>query len=338
MEYSLLGRSGIEVSRYCLGTVNFGALGNPDHEECVRITHASFDAGINFIDTADFYGNGEAERIVGKAIVGRRDDVVLASKFCSSMPNSGTDRNRKGSSRRWIVRAVDESLRRLGTDYIDVYQQHHFDEDTAIEETLSALSDLVHQGKVRTIGSSNFPAERLVEAQWISERWGYERFRCHQAPYSLFRRRVERGILPTCSRYGLGAITWGPLNGGWLSGHIRTPGDLSRSHRFDHVTRRTDDLGVGSAVNRRRFDLLEQLFALAAEAETPLSHLAMAFVQEHLGVTSVIIGPRTMEQLDDSFGRCRPAPQHGSPRRDRWHARTRSRPLRRNTGFSKAAA
>jgi len=302
MEYSVLGRTGIEVSRLCLGTVNFGVLGNDDHKDCARIINAALDAGINLIDTADFYGQGESEEIIGSAIAHRRDEVVLASKFFSPMPLSDKSRNRKGASRRWIVTAVEESLRRLRTDYLDLYQQHHFDDTVALEETLSALSDLVHQGKVRVLGTSNFPVEQLVESQWASERRGYERFRCHQAPYSLFLRGIERGVLSTCLRHGIGVLTWGPLNGGWLSGRYGTADDLSDSHRFAKVTRRINDLDATSQVNVRRFELVARLQTLADEAGLSVGHLAMAFAQEHPAVDSVIIGPRTMDQLKDTLG------------------------------------
>src|SRR3954471_13191283 len=222
MELRTLGQTGITVSRHCLGAMMFGAMGNRDHDECVRIIHAALDAGINFIDTADVYSNGESEEIVGRAIKGRRDEVVLATKFFAAMPGADGDAtNRQGASRRWITRAVEDSLRRLDTDYIDLYQQHRFDSSTAQEESLSALTDLVREGKVRAIGSSTFPAERIVEAQWVADRLGLERYRCDQSPYSLFRRSIERSVLPTCRRYGMGVIIWSPLDGGWLSGRYR---------------------------------------------------------------------------------------------------------------------
>ena len=313
MEYTYLGRTGIEVSRCCLGTANFGALNNANHDECIQITRAALDAGINVIDTADFYNNGEAEEIVGRAIAGRRDEVVLASKYSAPMPTKGSDRNRKGASRRWIMQAVEASLRRLNTDHLDIYQQHNFDDQTAIDETLSALSDLVHQGKVRAIGTSNFQADQLVEAQWSAERWGYERFRSHQATYSLIRRGIERSVLPVCDRYGIGTMTWGPLNGGWLSGRFQTPEDLAgstrfRKHQLIYAGRGSAEGNRGASVldpdndvNRRRFELVARLHPLAAEAGLSVAHLATAFVQEHPAVSSVIIGPRTMDQLDDSI-------------------------------------
>ena len=218
MRMRTLGGTGIKVSPYCLGAMMFGAWGNPDHEESIRIIHAALDGGINFIDTADVYSAGESEEIVGQALLGRRDDVVLATKAHSPM---GEDPNMRGNSRRWIVREVENSLRRLQTDYIDLYQMHRPDPDTDIDETLSALSDLVHSGKVRAIGSSTFPAEQIVEAQWVAQARGRERFRCEQPPYSIFVRGIEASVLPTCQKYGMGVIAWSPLAGGWLTGRIR---------------------------------------------------------------------------------------------------------------------
>jgi aryl-alcohol dehydrogenase-like predicted oxidoreductase len=300
MEYTTLGRTGMQVSRFCLGTGMMGSAGNPDHDDCARIIHAALDAGINFVDTADAYNNGESEEIIGKALKGRRDDVILGSKYSGAMPLGGiADRNRAGVSRRWIVQAVEDSLRRLQTDYLDLYQQHHFDAGPALEETLSALSDLVHQGKVRTIGVSNFAAERIVETQWVSERHGYERFRCGQSPYSLFRRGIERDVLPTCRRYGMGVITWAPLDSGWLTGRLRRPEDLANSVRLRPGIHYTE--GLTADLDRRRLELVGQFAELAGGAGISLPHMATAFVTEHPDITSVIIGPRTMEQLQSSL-------------------------------------
>src|SRR5436190_4946877 len=218
MRMRTLGGTGIKVSPYCLGAMMFGAWGNPDHEDSIRIIHAALDGGINFVDTADVYSAGESEEIVGKALRGRRDDVVLATKAHSPM---GEDPNMRGNSRRWIVREVENSLRRLQTDYIDLYQAHRPDSATDIEETLSALSDLVHAGKIRVIGTSTFPAHEIVEAQWVAEKRGHERVRCEQPPYSIFVRSIEKDVLPTCQKYGMGVIPWSPLAGGWLSGKYR---------------------------------------------------------------------------------------------------------------------
>ncbi|HLI14448.1 MAG TPA: aldo/keto reductase [Acidimicrobiales bacterium] len=296
MRYEPLGRTGIHVSSYCLGTMMLGAWGNADHGESVRIVHAALDAGINFVDTADVYGRGESEEIVGKALAGRRDAVVLATKVHGAM---GDDVNERGNSRRWIVRAVEASLRRLRTDYIDLYQIHRPDPATAIEETLSALSDLVHAGKVRAIGSSCFPPSAIVEAQWAAERHGFERFRCEQPPYSLLVRGIEAEVLPTCARYGMGVITWGPLNGSWLSGRYRRPEDIDFTvGRARRLPSRFDPSVPG---NRAKFEAVDRLAALAAEAGLSLVHLALAFARAHPAVTSVILGPRTMEQLEDQL-------------------------------------
>ncbi len=221
MEHRILGRTGVSVSKLCLGAMMFGAWGNPDHEESIRIIHSALDAGINFVDTADVYSAGESEEIVGKALKGRRDDVVLATKVHFPM---GDEPNHRGNSRRWIVAEVENSLRRLQTDWIDLYQIHRPEPDTDIDETLGALSDLVHQGKIRYFGHSTFPASEIVEAQWTAERRGRERFRCEQPPYSMLTRAIEYDVLPTCQRYGMGVIPWSPLAGGWLSGSgARTP-------------------------------------------------------------------------------------------------------------------
>src|SRR5438874_5456750 len=232
MERTTLGTTGIQVSWYCLGAMMLGAWGNPDHDDCVRIIHAALDGGINFIDTADVYSGGESEEIVGKALAGRRDSVVLATKFVASM---GEDTNQRGASRRWIKQEVENSLRRLGTDYIDLYQAHRPDPTVDIDDTLAALSDLVHDGKVLVLGSSTYPAEQIVEAQWVAESRGRERFRCEQPPYSIFARGIETAVLPTCLKYGMGVIPWSPLAGGWLTGRYRrgeaTP-DTNRARRI----------------------------------------------------------------------------------------------------------
>jgi len=292
MRYRTLGDTGIKVSPLCLGAMMFGAWGNPDHDDAARIVHSALDAGVNFVDTADVYSGGESEEIVGKALEGRRDDVVLATKFHGAM---GKDPNMQGNSRRWIVREVEDSLRRLGTDWIDLYQVHRPDAATDIDETLGALSDLIHAGKVRTIGSSTFPAEDIVEAQWVAERRGRERFRCEQPPYSLFVRGVEASVLPTCQRYGMGVIAWSPLNGGWLTGRYRR-GEKPCGGRADLQPQRFDP---ERPANARKLELVEGLDEVASSAGTSLTHLALAFPLAHPAVTSVIIGPRTMDQLTD---------------------------------------
>ena len=295
MEYRSLGRTGIKVSHFCLGTMMFGAWGNPDHDESVRIIHAALDGGVNFVDTADVYSAGESEEIVGRALSGRRDSVVLATKFHGSM---GEDPNRAGNSRRWIVRAVEESRRRLRTDWIDLYQVHRPDPTCDVDETLGALSDLVHAGKVRAIGSSTFPAEQIVEAQWVAERRGRERFVAEQPPYSIFVRAVEAAVLPTCARYGMGVIAWAPLNGGWLTGKYRlgqAPPEGSRATR-GRLPERYDP---ERPANRAKYDALEELAKVASHAGCSLTHLALAWCVRHPAVTSAIIGPRTMDQLTD---------------------------------------
>jgi len=293
MERTSLGTTGIQVSRYCLGAMMFGEWGNRDHDDSIRIIHAALDAGINFIDTADVYSGGESEEIVGKALKGRRDDVVLATKFVAPMSE---DSNHRGSSRRWIMQEVEASLRRLDVDHIDLYQAHRPDPTTDIDDTLSALSDLVHQGKVRAIGSSTYPAEQIVEAQWVAERRNHERFRCEQPPYSIFVRGIETSVLPTCQKYGMGVIPWSPLAGGWLTGRYRKDSPVPEGGRARRTPERFD---YDRAENQRKLDLVEELLAVAEGAGMSLTHLAMAFVLEHPGVTSAIIGPRTMEQLTD---------------------------------------
>lgn len=284
MKYRNLGRTGIKVSPYALGTLMFaGSTGNaPD--ESARIIHKAIDAGINLIDTADRYG--DSEEVVGKALAGRRDEVVLATK--AGMP-MGEGPNERGASRRWITTAVENSLRRLGTDHIDVYQLHRPDPDTELEETLSVLTDLVRAGKVRAIGSSTTPASTLVQAQWVAERAGLQRFRTEQPPYSVLNRGIEREVLPVAQEYGMGVLVWGPFGQGLLTGRVRRGGEngLKRAPFSRHLT------------DERRIDVVEQLVPLAREAGLPLTHLAMAFAVAHPGVTAALLGPRTMEHLDD---------------------------------------
>jgi aryl-alcohol dehydrogenase-like predicted oxidoreductase len=288
-----LGGTGMQVSTYCLGAMMFGGWGNPDHGESIRIIHRALDAGINFVDTADVYSGGESEEIVGKALEGRRDDVILATKVHGQM---GEGQNRSGNSRRWIVAEVENSLRRLRTDWIDLYQVHRPDPRTDVEETLSALTDLVHQGKIRAFGSSTFTPERIVEAHWAAERRGLERFRTEQPPYSIFVRGIEAGVLPVCERYGMGVLVWSPLAGGWLTGRYRLgqPVDMTTG-RASRIPARFDTSLPG---NQRKLEIVEELLKVAADAGVTLPHLATAFAVSHPGVTSAIIGPRTMEQLD----------------------------------------
>ncbi|MGH2571924.1 MAG: aldo/keto reductase [Actinomycetota bacterium] len=303
MEYRTLGRTGVKVSEFCLGAMMFGPWGNTDEDECVRMIHAALDAGINFVDTADVYGEGRSEEIVGRALKDRRDEVVLATKVHGEM---GKGPNERGNSRLWIMREVEASLRRLGTDRIDLYQIHRPDPDADLEQTLSALTDLIRQGKVRYVGSSTFPAWQIVEAHWISERRVLERFVCEQPPYSIFVRHVELDVLPVAARYGMGVIVWSPLAGGWLTGKYRkgteAPPD-SRAVRFRErgspVARRFD---TSVPENQRKLDLVEDLIAVADKAGLSITEMALAFTLAHPAVTSAIIGPRTPQQLDQLLG------------------------------------
>jgi aryl-alcohol dehydrogenase-like predicted oxidoreductase len=297
LRYRMLGGTGIEVSTYCLGTMMFGALdgtaaGNPDHDECVRIVHAALDRGINFVDTADMYSAGESEQIVGKALRGHRDDVVLSTKGHFPLTEGPA---RGGNSRRWIIRAVEDSLRRLQTDWIDLYQVHRPDESTAIEETLSALTDLTQQGKLRAFGCSTFPAHHIVAAHAAADRRGLMRFRAEQSPYSLLTRGIERFVLPVCQDSGMGVLTWSPLAWGFLSGKFRKGSvDLDSGRplldrgRFDPA----------DPANAAKYEAVERLASLADKLDCSLPSLAFAFPLAHPAVSSVIIGPRTMEQLD----------------------------------------
>ena len=296
MDNRSLGRTGVSVSPLCLGAMMFGAWGETDHDESIRIIHRALDAGINFIDTADVYSRGESEEIVGKALAGgKRDNVVLATKVHGKM---GDDPNEFGNSRRWIVKEVENSLRRLKTDWIDLYQIHRPEEDTDIDETLGALTDLVRAGKVRYIGSSTFPASQIVEAQWVAEKRGRERFVCEQPPYSLLTRAVEADVLPTCRRYGMGVIPWSPLAGGWLSGKYRKDADVPESRRAQMIPSRYDMSLPG---NQRKLDAADALAKVAEEAGITLIEMALAFVINHPAVTAAIIGPRTMEHLESQL-------------------------------------
>ncbi|HEX4110249.1 MAG TPA: aldo/keto reductase [Solirubrobacteraceae bacterium] len=296
MEHRPLGRTGVSVSKMCLGAMMFGAWGNPDHDESIRIIHAALDAGITFVDTADVYSAGESEEIVGQALAdGRRDDVVLATKAHFPM---GAGQNERGNSRRWIVREVENSLRRLNTDWIDLYQIHRYDPGTDLDETLGALTDLIHQGKVRYVGSSTFPASKIVEAQWVASDRRLSRFICEQPPYSMLVRGIEAEVLPTCARYGMGVIPWGPLASGWLSGRYRKDQPLPPSMRSDRLPQRFDMSLPG---NQRKLEMADQLAQLAEQAGLTLIQLSLAFVLNHPAVTAPIIGPRTMEHLESQL-------------------------------------
>jgi aryl-alcohol dehydrogenase-like predicted oxidoreductase len=296
MEQRPLGTTGVWVSQLCLGTMMFGEWGTKDHDQSVRIIHRALDAGITFVDTADVYSAGESEVIVGKALAGRRDDIVLATK--AFMPMSDNP-NHRGSSRRWIIREAEDSLRRLGTDWIDLYQIHRWDPQTDLDQTLGALSDLVHQGKIRYFGHSTFPASAIVEAQWTAQRRNRERFVTEQPTYSILTRGIENDVLPTCQRYGMGVLSYSPLAGGWLSGRYRrdaTQGPTSAA-RQSLATRFDLDLPE----NQRKLQAAGQLAQLADDAGISLIELAIAFVLRHPAITSAIIGPRTMEHLESQL-------------------------------------
>jgi len=297
MERRLLGRTGVSVSKLCLGAMMLGSWGNTDHDDSIRIVHAALDAGINFIDTADVYGPRDSEEIVGKALKGRRDDVVLATKFHGSM---GDDPNQQGASRRWIIREVEDSLRRLQTEWIDLYQLHRPRTDTDIEETLGALTDLVRQGKVRYIGHSTFPASQIVEARWVARERGLERFVTEQPPYSILVRAIEADVLPTCQRYGMGVLSYSPLCSGWLSGRYRTGKDSEGP--FSPARQRLTKLfDLSLPENERKLDAVEELARLSEQTGITLIQLAIAFVLNHPAITSAIIGPRTMEHLESQL-------------------------------------
>jgi aryl-alcohol dehydrogenase-like predicted oxidoreductase len=300
MELRLLGGTGVRVSAWCLGTMMFGPSGNPDRDDCIRIIHRALDTGINFIDTADVYSRGVSEEVVGAALRGRRDGVVLATKVHGGM---GPDPNMRGNSRRWIAREVEESLRRLGTDHVDLYQLHRPDPDTELEDTLEAMTHLVRQGKVRYVGTSVFPAWQLVEAHWIAERRGLIRPRSEQVSYSIMARFAERDVFPVARRYGMGVLAYSPLAGGWLTGKYLRDRDAPEdsrmrraksmegrfAHRFDPARPET----------QRRYDVVEELQQIADKAGVGVAHMSLAFTLAHPAMTSTIIGPRTMEQLED---------------------------------------
>lgn len=295
MKTRVLGRTGVQVSNLCLGAMMFGEMGNPDHDDAIRIIHAALDAGITIIDTADVYSHGESETIVGKALaLIDRDRVFLATKACGAMGDAPTQR---GLSKRWIIEECENSLRRLGVDHIDLYQMHRPDPSVDIDETLGALSDLVHAGKIRYFGSSTFPAYQIVEAQWTAERRNRERFVTEQPPYSLLARGIERDVLPVTEKYGMGVLPWSPLAGGWLAGTFGT-GKANTSRRAARIPARYD---MSLPANQAKLAAVDQLSELAAEAGLTLIQLAIGFVLAHPAVTCPIIGPRTMEHLESQL-------------------------------------
>ncbi|MFG2164904.1 aldo/keto reductase [Micromonospora chersina] len=290
MQYRSLGRTGVQVSTLVLGAMNFGRIGNTTQEEATAIVDAALDAGINLIDTADAYSGGQSEEMVGKAIAGRRDDVVLATKATLPM---GDERNHRGGSRRWLVTALDNSLRRLGVDHIDLYQMHRWDPTTSDEETLSALTDLQRAGKIRNFGSSTFPAYRIVQAQWAAREGHLSRYATEQPGYSILQRGIETHVLPVTQEYGMGVLAWSPLASGWLSGAIRAGQEIT-TNRSGFMRQRYD---ISVPANRAKLEAVEQLATVADEAGLSMIQLALGFVTAHPGVTSAIIGPRTTEHL-----------------------------------------
>ena len=296
MEQRRLGTTGVWVSELCLGTMMFGEWGTKDHDESIRVIRRALDVGITFVDTADVYSAGESEVIVGEALTGRRDDIVLATK--AFMPMSD-DLNHRGSSRRWIIREVEDSLGRLGTDWIDLYQIHRWDPQTDLDQTLGALSDLVHQGKIRYFGHSTFPASAIVEAQWTAQRRNRERFVTEQPTYSILTRGIENDVLPTCQRYGMGVLSYSPLAGGWLSGRYRQDANQGPTSAARQRLANRFDLDLPD--NQRKLEAADQLAQLADDAGISLIELAIAFVLRHPAVTSAIIGPRTMEHLESQL-------------------------------------
>ena len=292
MDQRVLGGTGIHVGRFGLGAMVLGAWGNTDRDECHRIVNTALDAGINLIDTADMYADGENEEIVGQAIRGRRDDVVLCTKFHYPVGDHD-DPNRQGNSRRWIMQAIDDSLRRLDVDHVDLYQVHRPDPATDIAETVAALDDLVRTGKIRAWGTSTFPAGDIVEAQWAAARLGATPPRCEQPPYSVLARGIEREVLPTAQRYGMGTLVWSPLSGGWLTGKYQRDREAPRGSR---AATNPDHFDGGNAA---KFDAVERLGTVASDAGLSLTHLALAWVVEHPAVTAALIGPRTLDQLHD---------------------------------------
>lgn len=290
MRYRTLGRTGVQVSTLVLGAMNFGQIGRTTQDEATAIVDAALEAGINLIDTADMYSQGESEEMVGKAIAGRRDDLVLATKATLPM---GDERNHRGSSRRWLVTELDNSLRRLGVDHIDLYQIHRWDPTTSDEETLSALTDLQRAGKIRYFGSSTFPAYRLVQAQWAARENHLSRYVTEQPSYSILQRGIETHVLPVAEQYGLGVLAWSPLASGWLSGAIRAGQEITTSR--SGILPAYFDLDIAS--NRAKLDAVERLAKVADEAGLTMIQLALGFVTAHPGVTSAIIGPRTLEHL-----------------------------------------
>jgi aryl-alcohol dehydrogenase-like predicted oxidoreductase len=280
----------MDVSAFCLGTMMFGSWGNPDPSECSAMVHLALDAGVNFFDSADVYDQGRSEELLGAALGAERDAVIVATKFHFPMSE---DPNASGNSRRWITRAVDGSLRRLGTEWIDLYQAHRPDPDTDLDETIDALTDLVRQGKIRAFGTSTFPADEIVDAQWTARERGLLRPRTEQPPYSILARGVENDVLPVCLRHGISALVWSPLNGGWLTGKYRRGAPAPEHSRG---SRPSEHFDFGTGVHDRKIDLVERLEVVAADAGISLTAMSLAFAKEHPAVAAAIIGPKSPAQ------------------------------------------
>ncbi|AXB48328.1 aldo/keto reductase [Amycolatopsis albispora] len=294
MQYRTLGRTGVQVSTLALGAMNFGAIGRTTQDEATAIVDGALDAGINLIDTADMYGRGESEEMVGRAIAGRRDDLVLATKAAMPMDE---DRNHRGTSRRWLVTELENSLRRLGVDHVDLYQMHRWDPATSDEETLSALTDLRQAGKIRYFGSSTFPAYRIVQAQWAARAGNLGRYVTEQPPYSILQRGVEAHVLPVTEEYGMGVLAWSPLASGWLSGAVREGQEIT-TNRSSTLPQRFD---TSLPVNQAKLAAVERLAKVAADAGLTMIQLALGFVTAHPAVTSALIGPRTVGHLESQL-------------------------------------
>ncbi|MDM8083745.1 aldo/keto reductase [Cellulomonas cellasea] len=290
MLYRTLGRTGVQVSSLALGAMNFGAIGDTTQDDATAMVDVALEAGVNLIDTADMYSQGGSEEMVGKAIAGRRDDIVLATK--ASMP-MGDEPNHRGASRRWLVAELDHSLQRLGVDHVDLFQIHRWDPTTSDEETLSALTDLQRAGKIRYFGSSTFPAYRIVQAEWAARENRLGRYVTEQPSYSILQRGIEAHVLPVTQEYGIGVLVWSPLASGWLSGAVRQGREIA-THRSAFMPQRFD---LAIPANQARMDAVEKLAKVADEAGLTMIQLALGFVTAHPAVTSAIIGPRTMDHL-----------------------------------------
>ncbi len=310
MQYRTLGRTGVQVSTLSLGAMNFGALGQTTQQDATAMVDTALEAGVNLIDTADFYSQGQSEEMVGRAIAGRREDIVLATKAFLPM---GSERNHRGASRRWLISALEGSLARLGVEHVDLFQVHRWDPSTTDEETLSALTDLQRAGKIRYFGSSTFPAYRIVQGQWAAQQQHLGRYVSEQLNYSILNRGVETDVLPVTEHYGLGVLVWSPLSSGWLSGAVRAGQDIT-THRSSVMPARFD---LNIAANLAKLAVVEQVAKVAHDAGLNMIQLALGFVTTHPGVTSAIIGPRTIDHLQFPTRRRRHRAACGRPRRDR---------------------